>query len=230
MPETGGANIEIAHHLNEPEKKDTSETPRRTEILEIFEAVVLALVAVSTAWSGYQAARWDGQQSVLYGRSSKLRTDAQGMELRGNQIQMYDALTVTEWLKATADGNTRLAELFERRLFPDFRPAFEAWKQTDPIHNSKAPAGPLAMPEYRNVAAEESAKLGKDATELFEQGTLARETADRYVRATVGLATVLLLAAISQRFRLTGIRAALMILAFLILLAPLWRILTLPRL
>jgi hypothetical protein len=86
MPEAGGANIEIAQHLNEPEKRSKVKTPRRTEILEIFEAVVLALVAVSTAWSGYQAARWDGQQSLLYGRSSKLRIEVQGMELRGNQI------------------------------------------------------------------------------------------------------------------------------------------------
>ena len=86
------------------------------------------------------------------------------------------------------------------------------------------------MPEYRNVAAQEAAKLGQEASGLFEQGTEARENADRYVRATVGLATVLLLAAISQRFRTTRIRAALMILAFLTLLGPLWRILTLPRL
>src|SRR5215470_3993146 len=149
MPETGGANIEIAHHLNEPKKQSRFETPRRTEILEIFEAVVLALVAVSTAWSGYQAARWDGQQSLLYGRSSKLRLEAQGMEVRGSQIQMYDALTVAEWLKAEAHGDKKLAELFERRLFPEFRPAFKAWKETDPIHNPKAPAGPMAMPEYR---------------------------------------------------------------------------------
>ena len=230
MPEAGGANIEIAHQLNETEKHRKIETPRKTEILEIFEAVVLALVAVSTAWSGYQAARWDGQQSLLYGHSSKLRIEAQGMEVRGNQIQMYDALTVTEWLKAEAHGDTKLAELFERRFFPDFRPAFEAWKKTDPIHNSNAPAGPMTMPEYRNVAAEEAAKLGQEAARLFEQGTQARENADRYVRVTVGLATVLLLAAISQRFRTTRIRAALMILAFLILLVPLWRILTLPRL
>jgi len=43
------------------------------------------------------------------------------------------------------------------------------------------------------------------------------------------LATVLLLAAISQRFHTTRIRAGLMILAFLILLRPLWHILMLPR-
>jgi len=228
MPEPGEANIEIAHHLNETRKHSVHE-PRRVEILEIFEAVVLALVAFATAWSGYQAARWDGQQSFLYGRSSRLRVEAEGMEVRGGQVQLYDSLTVDEWLKAEARGDEKLAELFERRLLAEFRPAFEAWKQTDPLHNPNAPAFPSSMPEYHNAAAEQFAKLNEEATEVFEQGTQAREHADQYVRVTVTLATVLLLAAISQRFQTTQIRAGLIALAFLILLVPLWRILTLPR-
>jgi hypothetical protein len=78
MPEGGETNIEIAHHLSEKEKHGEHELTRRAEILEVFEAVVLAMVAIATAWSGYQAARWDGQQSILYGRASKLRIEAQG--------------------------------------------------------------------------------------------------------------------------------------------------------
>jgi len=230
MPETGGANIEVAHHLNEAKAHAGHEPTRRAEILEIFEAVVLAMVALATAWSGYQAARWDGQQSILYGRASKLRIEAQGTAARGTQIQLYDGLTVTEWLKAETHGEAKLAELFERRLFPEFRPAFDAWKATDPIHNPKAPAAPMLMPQYHNTVAEQAAKIDQDASEAFEEGTRARELADRYVRVTVTLATVLLLAAISQRFKTTGIRASLIVLAFVILLIPLWRILTLPRL
>jgi hypothetical protein len=228
MPEAGEANIEIAHHLNEQRSEPA---PRhKIEILEVFEAIVLALVAVTTAWSGYQAARWDGQQSLLYGRASKLRVEAQGTDARGTQIQLYDGLTVAEWLKAQAHGDTKLAELFERRLLPDIRPAFEAWKKTDPVHNPNAPAGPMLMPEYRNAAAEQSANLNREAAEVFEQGTRDRENADQYVRLTVFLATVLLLAAISQRFRISRIRAGLVLLAFLILLTQLWRVVTLPRL
>lgn len=33
------------------------------EILEIAEAVVLAVVAITTAWSGYQSALWAGHQA-----------------------------------------------------------------------------------------------------------------------------------------------------------------------
>ncbi|MBV8865247.1 MAG: hypothetical protein JO210_07585 [Acidobacteriaceae bacterium] len=228
MPEAGGANIEIAHHLNERHALD-AHTSRVHELVEIIEAIVLALVAITTAWSGYQAARWDGQQSLLYGRSSKLRVDAQGTELSSNQERIYDAVTVVEWMKAEAHGESNLAELFERRLLPEFRPAFEAWKKTDPLHNPKAPIGPMLMPEYHNTRAEQAVRLNQQATELFEQGTRARERADQYVRLTVVMATVLLLTAISQRFRSRRIRVGLVVLAFLLLLIPLCRILMLPR-
>jgi hypothetical protein len=227
MPETGGANVEVVHHLNESRTHGEHEAPL---ILEIFEAFVLALVAVATAWSGYQAARWDGLQSILYGHASKLRIEAQGSAARGTQIQLYDGLTVAEWVKAEAQGDKKLAALFERRLFPEYRPAFEAWKATDPINNPNAPAGPMLMPQYRNTAGEQATKLDQEASQAFDEGTQARERADQYIRVTVVLATVLLLAALSQRFRNARIRTSLIVLAFVILLNPLWHILTLPRL
>jgi hypothetical protein len=229
MPETGGVNIEVAQQLNESRGHRSPEPSHIHEILEIVEAILLALVACGTAWSGYQAARWDSLQSELYGRSSRLRVEAEAFSVRSNQERQYNASTVNEWLKAELHGETNLAELFERRLLPEFRPAFEAWKKTDPLHNPNAPAGPAGMPEYRDGNATEFTRLDHEAKELFERGTKAREMADQYVRVTVMLATVLLLTAISQRFRSHRIRLALVVLATLLLCFPLWRILTLPR-
>ena len=57
MPEIGGSNVEIAHRLNEAGKSTARHSSRFEEVVEIIEAVVLALVAIATAWSGYQAAR-----------------------------------------------------------------------------------------------------------------------------------------------------------------------------
>ena len=82
MAETGGSNIELAHHLNEAHVHTPPRASRTHEMLEIVEAVVLALVAITTAWSGYQAARWEGHESQLYEQSTKLRVEAQGLEVR----------------------------------------------------------------------------------------------------------------------------------------------------
>ena len=46
---------------------------------------------------------------------------------------------------------------------------------------------------------------------------------------TVILATILLLTAISQRFRSQGSRIGLIVIAFLLLCIPIWSIFTLPR-
>jgi hypothetical protein len=229
MPEAGGANIEIAHHLNEAAEPHGPKS-RWHELLEVVEAIVLALVAIGTAWSGYQAAKWDGLQDELYEQSTRLRVQAPGLATRGGQEQVYDASVVTEWLKAEASGQHKLAELFERRFRPEAKVAFDAWKKTDPLNNPDAPPGPLVMKEYHNDNLQEAAEKSDQATELFEQGTAARGTSDKYVRATVVLATVLLLVAISQRFKTHRVRMGLAVVAFLLLCIPLVRLVILPRL
>lgn len=226
MSEGGDSNIEVAHHLSE--HKESSQFMGH-EMLEIVEAVVLAVVAVSTAWSGYQAALWTGHQAELYGQASKLRVQAEGAATYANQERLYDASTVVEWLKAEARGDKKLAAIFERRILREFRPAFEAWKKTDPVNNPNASPGPQLMAEYRNAKAEEAAKLNDQATEVFEQGTRDQEVSDKYVRATVTLATVLLLMAISQRFKTHGVRFGLMLISALLLCLPVYDILVLPR-
>src|SRR5215471_13500641 len=136
MPDTGNSNIEFAHHLSEPRHHVG---PFGTETVEIAEALVLAIVAVATAWSGYQAARWTGYQAEKYGEANRLRVEAEGAVTTANQERLYIASTVAEWLKAEAQGEHKLATILERRMLPEVRPAFEAWKKTDPVKNPNAP-------------------------------------------------------------------------------------------
>ena len=49
------------------ESGDTSQA--RFEAIEIIEALILALVAVATAWSGYQAAQWAGMRAENYAQA-----------------------------------------------------------------------------------------------------------------------------------------------------------------
>ena len=226
MPESAGSNIEVAHHLSEHNKQGGHGMP---QALEIFEGIVLAIVAITTAWSGYQAALWAGHQSRLYGVASKLRVQSEGAADSANFERLYNAATVVQWQQAETDGKKKLADLYERRFFPEFLPAFEAWKKTDPLNNPNAPPGPFHMPEYRNSNAEEAARLSKQASDTFEQGDLARHRGDNYVRETVMLATILLLTAISQRFKVQSVRIGLTVVASLLLCLSIYQILALPR-
>jgi hypothetical protein len=227
MPE--GANIEIAHHLQEHGEGGGRHTILRERTLEIVEGVLLALVAIATAWSGYQAAKWDGREAELYGKSSKIRLTAEGLLTRGGQEQLYDAGTASSWLQAEAAGNASLARIYARRVRPEVRPAFRAWVRTDPVHNPHAPPGVITMPQYHNHLLSTSAKLQTLASETFERGTAARERADKYVRVTVLLATVLFLIALSQRFALLGVRLGLFGVSLVLLSVALYWVATYPR-
>jgi len=202
---------------------------RAEEVIEIIEAVVLALVAVATAWSGYQAARWDGDRALLYAELDTLKVGVEELDTLAGQDRIYDITTFNSWIAAKAGGNQKLAAIFESRFRDEYRDAFTIWLNTDPFNNPKAPPGPIFMPEYRSAKREEAKRLNADAAAIFRRGTQAGDVGDRYVRITVLLATVLLITAIGQRFRVTSVRTGMLIVAFLLLCIPMRNLFTLWR-
>jgi hypothetical protein len=229
LPETG-CNIEVCEKLNETAGRKKPNASRLEYVVEILEAVILALVAVATAWSGYQAAQWDGVQTELYGNATDLNIEAAELMSIAGQEVLYDANTFDAWLDARYQGDIELAEFYERRFRDEYRVAFDAWMKTDPFSNSSAPPGPILMPEYRNSMFEESREIRNESTDIFEQGTKARGIADDYVRVTVFLAVILVLISISQRFEIKAVRTGLLFVSFLLLAIGLLNLITLPRL
>ena len=227
MPEQ--LNVEVAHRLSEQEKADRQKH-RWEEVIEILEVVVLALAAIATAWSGYQAARGDGQQSVLYSDASVDRGRANTAATLGQQRLAADGAMFSAWLEARAAKNTQLQAILVRRFSPEYRAAFTAWLATEPFTNPDAPPGPGYLPEYHNPGMEQAEKLNEHAAALEREGTEARHTAEEYVRATVLFALVLFLVAVGQRFRLRGVRIATIALALGLFAYGLHDLGTLPRL
>ena len=174
--------------------------------VEIVEGLLLAIVAVTTAWSGYQSTLWDSRSVASYGGSSKLRIAAQGAQTTAGQQMLYDSTTFNEWLVAAQANNTALTSFLERRFRPEYKTVFDAWLQTDPLKNPNAPPGPAFMPQYSNASAALAQRLDKEATAAFDAGNHAREIGDEYIRVTVLLAVVLFLTALSQRFDIRKVR------------------------
>jgi hypothetical protein len=227
MPED--LNAEIADTLS-PEHHDRAPGARVDQRIEILEAILLAVVAIATAWGGYQAARWDGRQAELYGESSTTRSDADQALTLGGQQRLLDVTTFNTWIQAKNEGKHALAALYERRFSPPFKAAFDVWIGLDPLTNPDAPAGPSFMPQYRNPLLEEGRELNDRADRLFDAGTASRHQADEYIRTTVVLATVLFLLALSQRFGMRQVRIGILVLATALMVYGLATILTFPRL
>jgi hypothetical protein len=229
MPED--LNVEIAGGLAEAgNPQEQPDRLRWERFVEISEAVVLAVVAVSTAWSGYQAAQWDGRQAERYGTASAIRIQADQKLTAGGQQKLLDVATFNTWIQAKKDGRARLASLYVRRFSPEFKRAFDAWVATHPFTNPDAPPGPSFMPQYDNPQIDQGDQLNEQATAVFEEGTQARELSDDYIRTTVVLATVLFLLALSQRFRIRGVRIAVLIISGLLMAYGLGTIISFKRL
>ena len=233
MPE-GNINAEVAEHLREHGAHDeaTGHTPsrRRVETIEILEAILLAIVAIVTALSGYQAARWDGESAKEYATSSRLRTEANGTQLTANQTLIYNAGNFTAWLQAYDAKDKALKQLLGRRFTPEYKVAFDAWVAIGGLTNPDAPPGPRYMPEYKDPLAEKATELTKEASHAFDLGVSTRVTAEKYVRITVVLAAVLFLIAIGQRFKIRGVRYAVNIVAGVFLVYSLYLFLIYPHL
>jgi len=223
------SNIEIAHKIHEQGHHHGAPPDSRALWAEIAEAILLAVVAVATAWSGYEAAKWGALSDQNYTLASRTTVMSQQKATLAGQDRLYDIITFNGWALGRTAGNEKLTAFYERRFRPEYAIAFEAWKALDPLHNSTAPPGPIFMPEYKNANANESVSLAEQANDYFAKGVATRETGDEYVKVTVFLATVLLLTAISQRFSIFGPRVAVLAVAFVLLAVSAFWIIHLPR-
>ncbi len=217
---------EIAEHKERA--SDSEDGDRRDRLLSITEALLLSLVAVLAAYSGYAAAKWSTEASVKLATASAARTAANRADLEALQLRTLDSVSFNAWFAAFTAGNANAERLAERRLRPGYRPAFYAWLATDPAQNPNSPPGPSFMPQYRIPQETQAAALDTKADVAFTEGSSAGATSDKYVRDTVFLATVLFLVGISSHFPLRSARYSLIGVGTVILLFAVIQLLSLP--
>lgn len=193
--------------------QDTSRAAHRSVWTEVVSVTLLAVTALATAWSSYQAALWDGIQSSSYTQSSVTRTHAAQLRGTANQYRLADLSLFERYVDATLSGDSSTADFYLRRFSPALRPAYDVWIALDPIHDPSAPPSPLTMPEYQVPQDAEAQQLEERAEQLFDDGEKANAISDRYTLTTLLFAAVLFFTAISERFRYASARRVLLGLA-----------------
>jgi len=221
---------EIAEHRKHLEEHEAgaeggSKHERRISILE---ALVLSIVAVLAAYSGFAAAKWGTESSLSLARASTLRAKASRADLEAIVTRTLDSTSFNTWFAAYTTHNLQAQRLAIRRLRPGYKPAFFAWLATDPAHNPNAPPGPGYMPQYVLPQDAQAKAYDKQADEEFATGSAAAATADKYIRDTVFLATVLFLVGISGHFKIRSARYGLVGVGVLLLVFSVTQLLGLP--
>jgi len=196
--------------------------------MSIVEAVLLSLVAVLAAYSGYAAAKWSTESSLTLAKASAARSKANRADTEGSITRAIDSGWTNAWFTAFAVGNANAERLAIRRMRPGYRVAFNAWLATDPAHNPNAPPGPSSMPQYVIPQAAVAESYDAQANAAFAKGAYAGSTSDKYIRDTVFLATVLFLIGISGHFRIRQARLGLIGVGGLLLVFAVIQLLGLP--
>lgn len=205
-----------------------SQVSRFDRWVEFGSAIVLALATVLTAWCGYQASRWGGEQAAFYSEAAAARTlSAQAsnaaMLRTSTQVGLF-----TEYVIAISEDNIKLADFIYTRFTPELQAATDAWRATQPLTNPNAPRSPFDMPVYSVPEQAKADQLEQLANEKATKADEANELGDRYVLLTVIFATALFFCGISGKFQWQVIDAVMLSLGTLVLLGGLVGLLTLP--
>lgn len=179
---------------------------KRTDRLEVVATILLAVAAVATAWSSYQAMRWNGEQARASGRTTALRIEAARADSLADSQTEVDVATFIQWIDATAHDDAELQSFYENRFRPEFAEAFDSWIATEPLETPGAPLSPFAMDDYQTSASVEAERLDREAAESSEVVSRNIQRASNYVLGVVLMSISLFFAGISTKLTSARLR------------------------
>jgi hypothetical protein len=200
----------------------------RRDWVEIAATVLLALAAVATAWSSYQAARWNGEQAKVTSAVNQARIEAARASDLANAQQQVDVQTFSQWVDAYARKEPRLAAFYFKRFREEFKPAVDAWVATRPLETDGAPLTPFVLPQYRLAAKAAANRLDRQTEALSAQMRRNVQRSTNYVLGVVLFAVALFFAGMSTKLTTEGPRKALLLFGWLVFLGALVWIATSP--
>lgn len=229
----------------EPGDRRSAGERRLDRRFELFEAIVLAIATILTAWAAFQATKWSGVQANDYSAAGAARTVASRTANIATAQITVDASSFESWLNAVSDERARgdssfdadgtytpnpdlLSGFLHDRFSDEMRPAFDAWIALHPFQNADAPKTPLDMDEYRLEAITSMQDLDKKAEELAAAARDANQRGDNYVMVTVLMASVLFFAGISSKMDTMRTRVLLSSLAVVMLVTASILLVTMP--
>ena len=127
-PSEVGKEIAEHHHHHDPD-----EATGRDRVITIVEAILLAVVAVLAAWSGYASSKWSTESSLTLARASAARTRGQpGRSRPPRTCATSTPPPSTPGSPPTSAATRRPRTWPSDRFRPEFKVAFDAWIATSP--------------------------------------------------------------------------------------------------
>jgi hypothetical protein len=201
---------------------------KRRNWVELIATVLLSVATVATAWSAYQANRWNGEQAKATSRGNAARIESTRASGLANRQVQIDVALFTQFIDAFAQEQTELADFYRTRFREEFKPAFEAWAATKPRTNPDAPLSPFELPEYRLAANDEAEELEATADAFAAEARRNIQRSSNYILGVVLFASSLFFAGMSTKLATPRLRVVLLGIGCLVFLGTLIWIATSP--
>jgi hypothetical protein len=173
---------------------------RGDQALEILAVLILGLATVGTAWCGFQASRWSGEEGRRARESSDLRIEASRRFGLASQIVQYDTNTASDYAQALANSDADLATFIRTSLARDeFVPVLDRWEAE--YRRGEDPANLLEDQDYLDDQFADFRSTDAESEAVAAVAEQAAQDSDRYVSNTVLLAMALFFAGVTGSFR-----------------------------
>jgi hypothetical protein len=188
------------------------------------------VTAIVTAWTGFQASKWNGAMSISFSQASTARIEAARLEGVANRKQTIQVSLFTQWLQASQDDDEQLADFLADQIPEPLASTFPAWLDTKPLKNPEAPPTPFEMPEFV-IPELTAAHLADDRADAkFPEALRNNQRGDNYTVLTVAFAAVLFFGALSTRMRSDRAQRAFLALGYVGFLAAASFLIFFPKL
>jgi hypothetical protein len=196
--------------------------------VDLVATYLLAIAAVLSAWAGYQASKWHGEQAESQAAAVKTRFESERASETADSQMQIDLAIFIQWVDAFALEDDELLDFYRARFRDEFEPAFEAWIATRPLDDPSAPLSPFVMSEYQLAAKESAADLEEQANSFSAGAVEDIQRANDYVLAVVLLAATLFFCGTSMRLKTYKAQVAVLSLGMVMFAVTLGVIVTRP--
>jgi len=169
-------------------------------LLEVLAVALLGVATIGSAWCGYQATRWNGEENDLARRSGALQVEAARQFGLATQVVSYDSNMISQYANAASADDRDLMRFYRETLIrPELLPLVDRWEQQ--IAAGTTPENLLDDEDYLAEQLGPYRATEAEAQDLSVQAQSAGDEADDYVLTTLILASALFFAGLTTSFR-----------------------------
>jgi hypothetical protein len=178
-------------------------------VLEVLAVALLGVATIGSAWCGYQATRWNGEEGDLARESASVQVEAARQFGLATQTVSYDSNMIGQYANAAAADNEPLMRFYRETLIrPEFLPILDRWEEE--VDAGTAPENLLQDQEYLDAQLASYRGTVGEAEALSVEAQRAGNEADDYVLTTLILASALFFAGLTTSFRVRFARLLLL--------------------